>query len=305
MDDVPDLPRQRSAAPARQPAHLHRGETVRLCVGRHIGGAGEHEQLPPQEVLGGGSGQFPTLHAGLQPRVRRRQLHRRQPYAGEDGRALPRHRQDGQPGLLHREPVEQEPAHRDERRGEKRADHHPPRGGRRGDREEIRIARENPGVYQDAPREEQDEILLLYDEEQIPGQGDRRIQVHLPRTVADLEGDGHPSHVRLRGGGLQKPAGIHGQEHQRPCREDHLRPNPGGHLRRDPYHLQGDQRDQGGPQGEAQDHLPHPHHLSGAEEEGGRNTLKRLKQPHNMSKKEVEKFFTSTKKARRQPGLLS
>ncbi len=89
MDDVPDLPRQRSAASASQPAHLHRGEAVRLCVGRHIGGIGEHEQLTPQEVLGGGSGQFPALHAGLQPRIRRSQLHRRKPHAGEDGRTLP------------------------------------------------------------------------------------------------------------------------------------------------------------------------------------------------------------------------
>ena len=110
-------------------------------------------------------GHLPAFAAGDEHGRCRGPRHRRQRRPGACRRPLPRHRQDEQPALLHRERVAGRPRGRAPlpRRADARAErprHHPPRAGRRGDRPEEPPAGCHHRLYPQPPRHDHHGLFL-------------------------------------------------------------------------------------------------------------------------------------------------
>ena len=148
------------------PAIPHR-EGIRIYVEHHAHRALRHEQGAAATHERGGPGHLPALHTGGQPGGGDSQQDWGQEPAGAHRRTLPRHRQDTQPHLLHREPVGRQPpcqhvVHR------QRTDHHLARHRRPQAGRQVQPARHHQGVHCHAPRTGQGQVLLHPAEEHPP-----------------------------------------------------------------------------------------------------------------------------------------
>ena len=197
---------------------------------------GAHELGPSDLPADGhrGPGLLPPLarrgHAGRESR-RGTQAQR---HAGQGGRPLPRHRQDQDARVLHRE---QEPRIRRPQGPHplpEHAGHHQPRQGGGGDGPEAQASPADPGHRRTASRKLAGPVFLPEGQGKIRPRAlqDRRRGIPLPGPAAEDQGS-RPGHAGgLRGSGLAKPQGrLQGQPEE--AHHGHLQQlSPGRPARR-------------------------------------------------------------------------
>ena len=122
-------------------------------------GAGGSQASAAPAPVAGGAGDVRAHHQRGQPGRGGLQRHRRQRAAGAGGRVLPRHRQDHQAAVLHREPAARAQSARQAQAGDERGGRAQPRGGGAAAGDGVPAAAGGKGLHRAAPRHAADLVL--------------------------------------------------------------------------------------------------------------------------------------------------